>query len=170
MLSKEIQVFNDLLKNLFCYLSKKFERGFPLKIREILELSLTEPLEQIAKNQLTIGKVAARDALKRAGCFPKNGKKGWHFEGDPDVLERSIYDFAATKKAQALKLKNKPETQVSVKEKRNKEKQQSGLESSLKKVTYEVEENLHDELKIRAIREKRNISEIVNEIFREALK
>ena len=141
-----------------------------MKIGELLDLSLTEPLDQIAKNHLSIGKNAARDALKKAGCFAKNGVKGWHFEGDPAVLERSIYDFADKKKTQASKINNKPESLLPVKEKRIQEKQEAGFEYSLKKVTYEVDESLHDELKIKAIREKRNVSEIVNEIFREALK
>ncbi|RAS88193.1 hypothetical protein A3863_14455 [Priestia endophytica] len=41
---------------------------------------------------------------------------------------------------------------------------------SMKKVTYEIEEQLHDELKIKSIREKRTVSEIVNEIIKKGLK
>lgn len=41
---------------------------------------------------------------------------------------------------------------------------------AMKKVTYEIEESLHDELKIKAIREKRTVSEIVNEIIKQGLK
>jgi predicted HicB family RNase H-like nuclease len=41
---------------------------------------------------------------------------------------------------------------------------------SMKKVTYEIEEWLHDELKIQAIRQKRTVSEIVNEIIKESMK
>lgn len=40
---------------------------------------------------------------------------------------------------------------------------------SFKKVTYEIEEQLHDELRIKAIREKRTVSEIVNEIIKRGL-
>lgn len=38
-----------------------------------------------------------------------------------------------------------------------------------KKVTYEIEEWLHDEIRIRSIREKRNVSDIVNDILKAGL-
>jgi len=37
------------------------------------------------------------------------------------------------------------------------------------KVSYEIEEWLHDELKVLAVREKENVSKIVNEMLKEAL-
>lgn len=40
----------------------------------------------------------------------------------------------------------------------------------LMKVTYEIEEWLHDELKVKAVREKRKVSEIVNELIKNGLK
>lgn len=39
-----------------------------------------------------------------------------------------------------------------------------------KKVTYEIDEWVHDEIRIRSIREKRNVSDIVNEILKGGLK
>lgn len=41
--------------------------------------------------------------------------------------------------------------------------------SVMKKVTYEIETQLHNELKIKAIREDRTVSDIVNEIIKTAL-
>lgn len=74
-------------------------------IGELLELTKERPLNEIAKDKLTIGERYARNALKAAGCFPISGKRGWHYEGDPSVLERSIYEFAPNKKSNPV---NKP--------------------------------------------------------------
>lgn len=59
---------------------------------------------------------------------------------------------------------NKP-----INKQRNKQVGKPTTQLSLKKVTYEIEEHLHDELKIKAIREKRTVSEIVNEIIKKGL-
>lgn len=157
-----------------------------MKIKEIIELSKHETLEEISKKHLTIGLKRARAALKAAGCYNITGVKGWHYEGDPAILERSIYEFVAKGNPVSQKPRN-PE----VKQIRKTENQKGGnMENQLtniptnkqtiqkennteskksKKVTYEIEEYLHDELKMRSIREKRNVSEIVNEILKGAL-
>ncbi|WP_232454583.1 hypothetical protein [Domibacillus aminovorans] len=76
--------------------------GVPMKIGEILELTQTTmSLAEIARDQLTIGKLPATKALKVAGCYSINGKKGWYYEGDKWVLEQSIYDFVAPSKQKA---------------------------------------------------------------------
>lgn len=67
-----------------------------MKIREIIELSKTDSLAKIAKEHLSVGKEKAREGLKLAGCYSKNGVKGWFFNGDESVLEQSIYDFVST--------------------------------------------------------------------------
>lgn len=67
-----------------------------MKIREIIELSKTDSLAKIAKEHLNVGKEKAREGLKLAGCYSKNGVKGWFFEGDESVLDQSIYDFVST--------------------------------------------------------------------------
>lgn len=65
-----------------------------MKIKEVLELTQQESLADIAKKHLTIGKGKARYALKEAGCYSRNGLKGWFYNGeDKDVLEKSIYEF-----------------------------------------------------------------------------
>lgn len=67
-----------------------------MKIREIIELSKTNSLAKIAKEHLSVGKEKAREGLKIAGCYSKNGVKGWFFDGDQSVLDQSIYDFVTT--------------------------------------------------------------------------
>lgn len=69
-----------------------------MKIGEILELTQTKNIASIAKESLDIGEKPTREALKKAGCFSISGKSGWFFEGDPNVLEQSIYDFSPPKK------------------------------------------------------------------------
>ncbi|QDZ88695.1 hypothetical protein [Priestia megaterium] len=64
-----------------------------MKIGEILELAKSKPLADIAKENLSIGKDKARLALREAGCYSKNGVKGWFYDGEESVLEQSIYDF-----------------------------------------------------------------------------
>lgn len=70
-----------------------------MKIGELLQLTQTKSLEEIAKTKLSIGKNAARDALKAAGCYSRNGVKGWFHDDLETVAEREIYEFSAVKKA-----------------------------------------------------------------------
>lgn len=67
-----------------------------MKISEILELTKTKPVAEIAKEYLTIGEKPTRAALKRAGCYTIVGKPGWFFDDteNPPNLDRSIYDIA----------------------------------------------------------------------------
>jgi hypothetical protein len=172
-----------------------------VKIRKIIELSKTDSLAKIAKEHLSVGKEKAREGLKLAGCYSKNGVKGWFFEGDESVLDQSIYDFVSTtrkakgevatakKEASATiekpRLVNTPTSQQSkktdskqddkpVNKQTNKQVGKPTIQKTnkpaMKKVTYEIEESLHDELKIKAIREKRTVSEIVNDIIKNGLK
>jgi hypothetical protein len=68
-----------------------------MKLRDVLELTQTQPLSKIAKERLTIGEKTARQALKAAGCYAISGKRGWFYDGDPAVLEQSIYDYVPNK-------------------------------------------------------------------------
>lgn len=70
-----------------------------MKIREILELTQTIPLGEVAKDIDGVGKERLREAMHKAGCYSKNGVRGWHFDGDESVLEQSIHDFVAPKKS-----------------------------------------------------------------------
>ncbi|WP_394557834.1 hypothetical protein [Priestia aryabhattai] len=171
-----------------------------MKIKDIIQLSKTDSLAKIAKEHLNVGKEKAREGLKSAGCYSKNGVKGWFFEGDESVLDQSIYDFVSTnrkaksevdnaKKEVAVatekpRLVNNPTSQQSkktdskqddkpVNKQTNKQVGKPTIQETnkpaMKKVTYEIEESLHDELKIKSIREKRTVSEIVNEIIKKGL-
>lgn len=40
-----------------------------------------------------------RVTLKAIGCYNTRGMKGWHYKGDPAVLEQSIYNFVASSSA-----------------------------------------------------------------------
>lgn len=165
-----------------------------MKIKEILELTQSKKLADIAKESLEIGEKPTREALKSAGCYSISGKRGWHFDGDKDVLERSIYDFApptrrkgktvisAEKEVAATKwvdvkiekdeyepkaVKNPSSQQINKQDK--KQVIQESNKPVSKKVTYEIESRLHDQLRIKAILEKRTVSEIVNDIVKRGI-
>ncbi|MBT2738112.1 hypothetical protein, partial [Bacillus sp. ISL-7] len=74
-------------------------------------------------------------------------------------------------KKQGNKQVNKMESNPSNKQEKKESNKSTVQEErkTVKKVTYEIEEGLHDELKIKAIREKRNVSEIVNEFIKKGL-
>jgi hypothetical protein len=181
-----------------------------MKISELLELTQSKKLADIAKDSLDIGEKRTVEALKKAGCYSISGKRGWHFDGKSSVLEQSIYEYstpskrgvnsakkevsATLEKATVVinpssQLSNEPEnkqvgnpinkqinnpTNKQINKQINKQVgkptiQQAKNKTSkpaMKKVTYEIEEQLHDELKIKSIREKRTVSEIVNEIIK----
>jgi hypothetical protein len=84
-----------------------------MKIRELLELTQTELLVEIAKNRLGISRDKTRYALKHAGCYSINGKRGWFFEGDESVLEQSIYDFVDGKQINRKQATTSAEKEVS---------------------------------------------------------
>lgn len=84
-----------------------------MKIGELLKLTQSKKISVIAKESLDIGEKPTREALKKAGCYNVSGKSGWFFEGDPEVLEQSIYDFAPPKKIN--RTTNKAEANVSTK-------------------------------------------------------
>lgn len=166
-------------------------------IKDILELTQTMRVSEIAKEFLDIGEKKAVEGLKKAGCYNISGKRGWHFDGDESVLEQSIYDYAPIGRSKArtvvnsakrevsatvekVEVVNNPSSQLpdkkdSKEENKTTNKQinkQVGKPTSkpvMKKVTYEIETQLHNELKIKAIREERTVSDIVNEIIKTAL-
>lgn len=89
----------------------------------MLELTQIMPLATIAKEHLTIGKEKTTQALKLAGCYSKNGVRGWYFDGEPNVLEQSIYDFVASKP----KLKNHNTSKVKSKVKASSQQNNNDL-------------------------------------------
>lgn len=77
-----------------------------MKIKEILELTQTMRVSEIAKEFLEVGEKKAVEGLKKAGCYNTSGKRGWYFDGDESVLEQSIYDFVAPTKGKAKAVKS----------------------------------------------------------------
>ncbi|WP_255286025.1 hypothetical protein [Priestia megaterium] len=82
-------------------------------MKEILELTQSKRLAEIAKEHLDIGEKKAVAGLKKAGCFNISGKRGWYFEGDKSVLEKSIYDFVSPSKRGKKPVANSAEKEVS---------------------------------------------------------
>lgn len=145
-----------------------------MKIKEILELTKTTKIDVIAKEHLSIGEKKVRAVLKQVGCTYQAGKRGWIYKGDkPEILERSIYEFVkptASKKKDSQQSTKEEKQEVNYTENKPTNKPTSKPENKpLKKVTYEIEEHLHDELKIMAVRQKRKVSDIVNELIKQGL-
>ena len=63
-------------------------------IKEIIEMTKEKPVPIIARDHLEIGEKKLRDTLKEIGGHHEKGRKGWIFQGNPEDLEKSIYDFA----------------------------------------------------------------------------
>jgi hypothetical protein len=153
-----------------------------MKIREILELTQLENVATIAKNHLTIGEKKLRDTLKSIGCTNQAGKKGWIYTGDsPEVLEKSIYEFAKPKanyrrnerkKETTEEQKNIPTNERNhdiIKEQIEKPTKEEGNKMR-KRASFDIESELLKELKIYAIREEKNVYEIVENAIRMYLK
>jgi len=152
-----------------------------MKIGEILELSLTQSLAEIAKEHLSIGKEKARSGLQKAGCYSQNGMKGWFFDGDEKRLEQSIYDFVEPRK---IHHKPSPNVPTNVHKERKKEPTNEPMnqrsvkrnESSLermnvvrKRSSFDLEVGLMKELKVQAILHDRHVYEIVETALRQYL-
>lgn len=73
-----------------------------MNISDIIDMTQTKTIAEIAKEYLTIGEKPAREALKQAGCYSVVGKPGWFFDEseNPENLNKSIYDFADQVKKQ----------------------------------------------------------------------
>jgi hypothetical protein len=163
-----------------------------MKIREIIDLTKQgKNISQIAKEHLPCGEKKAREILVSIGAEkPVSGSRsGWDYGIiGADVLEKDISEFI-TKKATA---KSRQTRTQKVSKKENRDSKNTGNNSiikstkeeseeniiytennptnkKLKKVTYEIEEWLHDELRVKSIREKRKVSEIVNELIKSSL-
>ncbi|MFJ5625691.1 hypothetical protein ACIQD3_24220 [Peribacillus loiseleuriae] len=150
-----------------------------MKIGEILELTKTKSLAEIAKEHLSVGKEKARDALKRAGCYSKNGVKGW-FCDDQNVLEQSIYDFV-----ELSKINRKPRPNLRTNERNDKKNQRSNVHEKRakdeieltieqtnvirKRSSFDIDVELMKDLKIQAIVHDRTVYEIVETAVRQYL-
>ncbi|MGZ9644678.1 hypothetical protein ACXX4E_27595 [Bacillus cereus] len=159
-----------------------------MKIKEILELTKTTRVSEIAKNNLDIGEKKAVEGLKKAGCYNISGKRGWHFDGDESILEQSIYDFVAPTKGKAkanVSTKEptlQPSNVVTAIEEIKKGKQEVATTKAQtnvrtleqksvirKRSSFDIDVELMKELKIQAVIHDKNIYEIVETAIRREL-
>jgi hypothetical protein len=144
-------------------------------VREIIEMTKEKPVAVIARDHLSIGEKKLRETLFNIGGRHEKGRKGWFFEGNPENLEKSIYDFAKpTRKAKA---ETKEQTNKSSGETMNKnaaeqKKKNSGETSkeipgetinkrTIKRASFDLDTEILKKIKIHAIEEDRKISDIV---------
>ncbi|MCK2006152.1 hypothetical protein MZM54_33110 [[Brevibacterium] frigoritolerans] len=171
-----------------------------MKIGELLELTQSKKLAEIAKESLEIGEKKTVAALKKAGCYSLSGKRGWHFDGDSSVLEQSIYEYStpsqrglhnAKAKANVPTNHHKERTnqpsnvpakeqieqankQVAPTKEVTKEprNEQTNMTTNVirKRSSFDIDVELMKDLKIQAILHDRNVYEIVETAVRKYLK
>lgn len=105
-----------------------------MKVRELLELTQTKKLADIAKERLDFGEKKAVEVLKEAGCYHISGKRGWHFDGDEAVLERSIYSFVPPSKKKGIAKPTADKTSVNNRGKTGFERASSEVATSIERV------------------------------------
>lgn len=133
-----------------------------MKISEILELTKTMPIAEVAKAHLTIGEKPARAALKHAGCYSVVGQPGWFLDEDRDlsVLDRSIYDVAnEVKQIQTNGLKEAANLGSNL---RNEDSPQ-GVR---KRHSFDLDVALIKELKLHCVKEDKKLYEAVETAIR----
>ncbi|MDA1532129.1 hypothetical protein [Bacillus cereus group sp. TH260-2LC] len=161
-----------------------------MKIKDILELTQTKKVAEIAKEYLEVGEKKAVEGLKKAGCYNTSGKRGWYLaEGtDEIVLEQSLYDFVAPtkRKAKANVTTKEPTLQPSNVGKAIEEiekgkqevattKEQTNVRTLepksviRKRSSFDIDVELMKELKIQAVIHDTNIYEIVETAIRKEL-
>jgi hypothetical protein len=136
-------------------------------IQKALEMFGDGKIQKEVAQAFGMGESTLRGKIKKAG-YAKNDVGKYVSVGVLDEIastsEVEEYPITQQKNKTVKKQTKKPENNVIIKEDNN------PSNKPLKKVTYEIEEWLHDELKVKAIREKRKVSEIVNEFIKNGLK
>lgn len=143
-----------------------------MKIKEILELTQHEGMASIAKNHLNIGEKATRAALKEAGCYAIKGRKGWYYDGDPSVFEKSIYEFTSTVTHGKRKNESANEpTLKSFKEENNKPIIEQNNETQIlrKRVSFDINMALFKRLKLYCVANDKNLYEVAEAAVQEYL-
>ena len=152
-----------------------------MKIKDIIELSKVEPITKIAKNRLEIGEKPTREILKEVGCYSVSGKRGWFYDGDPEVIERSIYEFVKSKPRANVKTKveksektkkDTSKTTNATKNKRGKTQVNDVMneqKNTKRRASFDIDVDLLKRLKVRAVMEDKNLYELVEEAIREYL-
>ena len=134
-----------------------------MKISEVMELSKTKTIAEIAKEYLTIGEKPARQALKQAGCYSVVGQSGWFFDDseNPDNLDKSIYEFAEQVKQQQAGI-YKATANL-----RMNEDTSNSLFIPRKRHSFDLDVRLVKELKLHCVKEDRTLYEVVEDAIRE---
>lgn len=164
-----------------------------MKIGEIIELTQTTPLNEIAKEHLTIGEKKAREGMKAAGAEPQRGKKGWIFNGYPENLEKSIYEFVEPSQRGRRKVTAEPAANVPTNKPENQPKiERTKVDTNQptaepvnepenhaphpqtpvirKRSSFDIDVELTRQLRIKAVMEDKNIYEMVEQAIRDYLK
>lgn len=136
-------------------------------IKEIIDMTKEKPIAIIARDHLEIGEKKLREILKDIGGHHQKGQRGWTFEGNPEDLERSIYDFVqdgrkakATTKEQKNKVAGEQQKNVSH-ETLNKTTGERSQQGTKKRASFDIDVEALKKIKIHAIEEDMKISEIV---------
>lgn len=146
-----------------------------MKIGEILELTKTMKLSEIAKQYLEVGEKKATEGMKNAGCYSINGKRGWFYDGDPAVLEQSIYDYTtvtfftkpkANKSNKSNKTTKPATTEIPAKERDNEKPKSTAIR---KRMSFDLDTELMKELKIQGIRDDVPLYVMVEKAIRQYL-
>jgi len=143
-----------------------------MKIGEILELTQTMKLSEIAKKHLEVGEKKVLEGMKKAGCYSISGKRGWFYDGDPAVLEQSIYEYTTSTfftkpKANNSNKTTKPATTRIPAKERDNEKPKST--ATRKRMSFDLDTELMKELKIQGIRDDVPLYEMVEKAIRQYL-
>ncbi|HFK1501376.1 TPA: hypothetical protein ACGXMW_005834 [Bacillus paranthracis] len=144
-----------------------------MKIRDIIDLTKKEPLNKIAKERLDIGEKPTREALKLAGCYATSGKKGWFFDGDAEILEKSIYDFVTAKPTANVRTKKTNNIKTKVDNNKGEEepmnKTTNDVKNKRKRASFDIDVDLLKQLKVKAVLEEKNLYDLVEQAIKDFL-
>ena len=124
-----------------------------------------KPISQVALLIEGINEKSLRAALKKAGCQPIAGNKGWECK-DVAALERDIFDYAEKAVRTGGKPRKKEEpTKVQTNEP-TKEPTNEPTNVQRKRASFDLDVNLLKQLKVEAALNDENIYEIVERALR----
>lgn len=134
-------------------------------IKDILDLTQTKTIAEIAKELLTIGEKPAREAMKQAGCYSIVGKPGWFFDESADRgnLNESIYVFAD---------QAKKEKEASLKAITNQGSNEGWSENQMiprKRHSFDLDVRLVKQLKVHCVKQDKTLYEVVEKSIRDYL-
>ena len=120
--------------------------------------------EELGVNQSTVQR-----RLNRAGYFFDKEKEEWILDQTaPQNPEKQTPKKQENKETNNQE--NNPSKKKEIQQTIKKEKQEvQKTNKSVKKVTYEIDEDLHFELRIEAFKRKKNVSDLVEQAIREYL-